>query len=234
MYVLFIFFQDNPDKIKDIISILSDQLCRVLNTDSPIPDEQTSELYFPMSIKILRKYLTPKGNENKTPLELDSDIIKIEDRLNLNAHARQRLRKLLFPCDKELQNMSTTSDFPTPSPPKIKISAPGRLISSKRKKVQDKILDKEALPQNKNVNIKEKTPQKQISTQNIIQWRIPTELRPKKTKKKCNNVNTKTLTQETIPDMFSRNSTKIFQTPENSLASPVVVQSISCTGMTKR
>lgn len=204
-----------------------------MNTNSPIPDEQTNELYFPVSIKILRKYLTPKGSENKTPTELDSDIVKIEDRLNLNIHARQRLRKLLFPSDVELHNISNaTSDFPSPSPPKIRISAPARLISTNKRKLQDK----ESLIENKNIINKEKTPSEKMALQNVLQWRIPTDLRPKKPKQilqNKTNANTKTFSQATIPNMFSRNSSMIFQTPNNSITSSVVLQSIACTGMTK-
>lgn len=226
-------FQDDPYKTTDIISIISDQLCKVLNTtDSPIPDEEANELYFPTSIKMLRKYLTPKGNENKTPIEIDSDLVKIEDRLNLNFKARQRLRKLLFPSDKELLNMSVASDFPSPSPQKDRLSAPGRLTSVKKRKMQDRILDKNEIPQNKNIITNEKTPQDKIVQPNL-QWKIPSCLRPKKPRKIKVHKETKNLTQETIPNMFSRNSSMIFQTPNNSIASPVTVQAIACTGISQ-
>jgi len=106
-----------------------------------------------MSIKILRKYLTPNGNENTTSTELDSELAKIEDRLNLNSQDRQRFRKLLFPSDKNLNNMNDVSDFPSPSPQKIRISAPSRLISTKKQK---KMINNKLLPNTKNLNSNKK------------------------------------------------------------------------------
>lgn len=199
-----------------------------------MPDDKIDELYLPMSIKLLRKYLTPKGKENKTSAELDSDLIKIEDQLNLNSHARQRLRKLLFPPDKELNDMSSVSDFPSPSPQKLRISAPARLINTNKRK---KICDEKVLSQNTKVINGEKTPEKYIVKDNVLQWQIPTDLRPKITKKiniqKEKNVKN-TLTQETITSLMSTNSSMIFQTPKNSLASPIALQTVACTGMTKK
>lgn len=199
-----------------------------------MPDDKIDELYLPMSIKLLRKYLTPKGKENKTSAELDSDLIKIEDQLNLNSHARQRLRKLLFPPDKELNDMSIVSDFPSPSPQKLRISAPARLINTNKRK---KICDEKVLSQNTKVINGEKTPEKYIVKDNVLQWQIPTDLRPKITKKiniqKEKNVKN-TLTQETITSLMSTNSSMIFQTPKNSLASPIALQTVACTGMTKK
>jgi len=196
-------------------------------------DDKIDELYLPMSIKQLRKYLTPKGKNNRTSVELDSDLIKIEDRLNLNSQARHRLRKLLFPSNKELYNMSIDSDFPSPSPQKPRISAPAKLITTKKRKM---LFDIETLSQNKKLINNEKMPHNTVKN-NVLQWRIPTDLRPIKSKKinnqKENNVKT-TFTQETISSMFSRNSSMIFQTPKNSLASPIVLQTIVCTGMTKQ
>lgn len=199
-----------------------------------MPKEQTDELYFPMPIKVLRKYLTPKGTENKTPIELDSDLVKIENQLNLNYEARQRLRKLLFPSDKELHNVSITSDFPSPSPQKIRISAPGRLTNMKKHKTQDQVLNEKLLTYHKcNINLN-KTPKKSKAINNILQWRVPTDLRPKKVKKiNIQKENTNTVTQESIPNMISRNSSMIFQTPQDSVSSPIVMPSIACTGMTK-
>jgi len=198
-----------------------------------MPDDELDELYLPMSIKLLRKYLTPKEKENKTSVELDSDLVKIEDRLNLNSQARQRLRKLLFPSDKELYNMSIVSDFPSPSPQKLRISAPARLISTNKRKI---LFDVEVLSQNKKVINNEKTPQKNTVKNNVLQWRIPTDLRPKNPKKindqRVKNVKN-TFTQETIPSIMSRNSSMIFQTPKNSLTSSIALQTIACTGMTK-
>lgn len=142
------------------------------------------------------------------------------------------MRKLLFPSDVELHNISANSDFPSPSPPKVRISAPARLISTNKRKLQDK----ELLIENKNMINEEKTTPKKIVPQNVLQWRIPTDLRPKKTKQilqNKTNANTKTLSQTIMPNVFSRNSSMIFQTPNNSVTSPVVLQSIACTGMTK-
>lgn len=142
------------------------------------------------------------------------------------------MRKLLFPSDVELHNISANSDFPSPSPPKIRISAPARLISTNKRKLQDK----ELLIENKNIINEENTTPKKIVPPNVLQWRIPTDLRPKKAKKNLENetnANTKTLSQTTMPNVFSRNSSMIFQTPNNSVPSPVELQSIACTGMAK-
>lgn len=213
--------------------MLSDQLCKVLNKiDSPVPDDQIDELYIPMSLKVLRKYLTPNGKENTTCTELDSELAKIEDRLNLNSQARQRFRKLLFPSDKNLNNMSNVSDFPSPSPEKLRISAPSRLISTKKRKT---MFDNKLLPNTKNLNSNKITPsQKNVNT---LKWEIPSDLRPKKTKKitvqKVKSVKL-TQTKDTASSLMSRNSSSIFQTPKASLASPVILQSIACSGMTKR
>lgn len=198
-----------------------------------MPDEQIDELYIPMSIKTLRKYLTPKGTENKTPTELNSDLVQIEDRLNLNSQARQRLRKLLFPSDKELHNMSNISDFPSPSPQKIRISAPSRLTSKKKRKIAFDENDKEVLPVSKNVLNNINTPQGKTDENEILKWRIPTVLRPKKIRK-INDEREKITCTQTIPNnILSRNSSMFFETPKDSLASPVLLQSIACTGLTK-
>lgn len=97
----------------DVIQILSNQLRKELNNDIiPVPDEQVDELGVPMSIRIVRKHLTPNGKENTMPKEVHSEISKIEDRLNLNFQARKKFRKLLFPSDKDLNNIEV-GDFPT-------------------------------------------------------------------------------------------------------------------------
>lgn len=211
-----------------MISIISDQLCKYLNTSSPVPDEEIEELYLPMSIKVLKKMLTPKEMEKKTYIELDSDLVKIENRLNLNIKARQRLRKLLFPSDKELLDMSSTNDFPSPSPQKLRISAPAKLTSTKKHKM---MLDKEILPHNKILNDKENTPQ---NKNNVLQWTIPSDLRPNKIKE-INYQKQKIIqSQDTINSVLSRNSSIIFQTPKDSIISPIILQTIACTGMSKR
>jgi len=187
-----------------------------------------------MSIKVLRKYLTPNEKENTTSTELDNELAKIEERLNLNVQARQRFRKLLFPSKGNLNNTSNVSDFPSPSPQKLRISAPSRLISTRKKKT---MLDNKLLPNNKNLNSNKKTPIKNNDKVNPLKWEIPSDLRPKKTKKiTVQNVKNVKITQtkDTVSSIMSRNSSKIFQTPKTSLASPVVLQSIACSGMTKR
>jgi len=209
----------------------------VLNKiDSPIPDDQIDELYIPMSLKVLRKYLTPNGKENTSSTELNSELAKIEDRLNLNDQARQRFRKLLFPPENNLNNMSDVSDFPSPSPEKLRISAPSRLISTKKRKT---MFDNKLLSNTKNLNSnKISPPQKNVkNNNNPLKWEIPSDLRPKKTKKiavqKVKSVK-RTQTKDTTSSLISRNSSSIFQTPKASLASPVILQSITCSGMTKR
>lgn len=67
----------------------------------------------PIPISILRKHLTPDGKENTTSKKLDSKIVKIEERLNLNFQARKRFRKLLFPSDEDLNNIHEVTNFPT-------------------------------------------------------------------------------------------------------------------------
>ncbi|XP_050533488.1 microcephalin-like isoform X2 [Daktulosphaira vitifoliae] len=237
---------EDPFKTNDIISVLSDQLSKVLNTnDSPISDDHVDELYLPMSIKLLRKYLTPKGSENKTPAALDSDLIKIEDRLKLNSRARQRLRKLLFP-DVDLSNVSNISDFPTPSPQKIRISAPARLLTSKKKptkilveKINNENNIKEKIaPENyvnkqtilDNNNKKRDTPENNV-LKHIKQWKIPSDLRPKKVKTISKPVENNKQTK--LTSWLSRDSSVFFQTPKESLASSIALQTIVCTGLKK-
>lgn len=220
---------DDPYKSNDIVDILSDQLCKVLNKiDSPVPDDQIDELFIPMSIKVLRKYLTPSEKENATFTELDSELKKIEERLNLNPQARQRFRKLLFPSNTKLNDMSNVSDFPSPSPQKLRISAPSRLISTRKRKT---MLHDKLFSNANNMNSNKKTPTQKNVKMNPSKWEIPSDLRPKKTKK-VKNVKT-TQINDNVSSLMSRNSTTIFQTPKTSLASPEVLQSIACSGMTK-
>jgi len=65
-----------------------------------------------MSIQIIRTYLTPDGKNNTNSKKLNSEISEIEDRLNLNFQARKKFRKLLFPSDKDINNIEV-SNFPT-------------------------------------------------------------------------------------------------------------------------
>lgn len=193
-------------------------------------DKNIDELYLPMSIKQLRKIMTPHEKENKTPSKFDNELLQIEDCLNLNTQARRRLRKLLFPLS-ELPNTSIDSNFPSPSPEKPRISAPARLTSSKKQKNKINIV-----PQNKNlinkINNEKTPPMKRIDTKGLG-WRIPTELRPKIIK---NIPKEKSMQPEkkAPSSVFSRNSSMIFETPHNSLAGPVVLQTIACTGMKKK
>lgn len=200
--------------------------------DSPWFDAEVNELYIPMSIKLLRKYLTPKDKDIKTPAELNSDIAKIEDRLNLNSQARQRLRKLLFPSDKNVNDISVISDFPTPSPPKCRISAPARLTSTKKQK---KLLDQENVKVISN-NLNENKVQDSNVENTNFRWQIPSDLRPKKFKKFKNQKPKSVLseTQDTMLSTLSRGSSIFFQTPKNSFAVPVPLPTITCTGMKKR
>jgi len=100
------YFKDDVYKPSNILNTLSDDLCKVWNeVDSPLPDEQIDELNIPISIRILRKYLTPDGKENTTSKKFNSQIVQIEDRLNLNFRARKQFRKLLFPSDEDLNNI---------------------------------------------------------------------------------------------------------------------------------
>ncbi|XP_060856102.1 uncharacterized protein LOC132933848 isoform X2 [Metopolophium dirhodum] len=97
----------------DVVQILSTQLRKELNSDViPEPDEQVDGSDVPMSIRIIRKHLTPDVKEKTISKEVHSEISKIEDRLNLNFEARKKFRKLLFPCDKDLNNIEV-GDFPT-------------------------------------------------------------------------------------------------------------------------
>lgn len=182
-----------------------------------------------MSIKVLRKYLTPSGKENATSTELDSELNKIEERLNLNPQARQRFRKLLFPSNTNLNDTSNVSDFPSPSPQKLRISAPSKLISTRKRKT---MLHDKLLSNANNMNSNKKTPTQKNVKMNPPKFEIPSDLRPKKTKK-VKNVKT-TQINDNVSSLMSRNSTTIFQTPKTSLASPIVLQSIACSGMTKR
>lgn len=225
MLIKFLFFQDN------IIPGFSNHLYHLLNNqDSPhLDDEEISELYIPLSIKILRKYLTPKGIENKAPSDLDNDLIEIEDRLKLNSQARNRFRRLLFNENKDLNNVSIISDFPSPSPQKLRISAPARLTSTKK---QNLMHGKETLHQDKNCKIIKKTPEKPTTQTNVLRWNIPTDLRPKKNKK---NITVKlTDTGDNPISLLSRDSSLIFQTPKSSINSPEVTGKITCTGFTKK
>lgn len=200
-------------------------MCKVLNTnDSPIADKNIDELYLPMSIKQLRKILTPNEKENKTPTKFNSDLLQIEDCLNLNTQARRRLRKLLFPTT-ELSNTSIDSNFPSPSPQKLRISAPARLTHSRKQKYKIN-----TVLQQKNVN--EKTPPMKRIDKKGMAFRIPTELRPKK--KKIILEEKSKHTKKTQCSKLSRNSSMIFETIRNSSVYLEVLQKIACTGMKKR
>lgn len=171
----------------------------------------------------MRKHLTPEGRNKKSSIELDKELFEIENRFKLNSQDRQRFRKLLFPLDEELKNMSIMRDFPSPSPTKLKTST---LVSSictlKRKRA---IFSDD-----------EKLQQKKTLTQSTLKLQNASDLRPKQVKnitiqnkKKCKS----SLIQETIPNMFSGNS-RIFQTSKASVAKSIRLKSIACTGLTKK
>ncbi|KAF0741929.1 microcephalin isoform X1 [Aphis craccivora] len=106
--------QDDIYKSNSFVNILSDDICKVLNeSDNPVPDELLDDSNVPIPIRMLRTHLTPNGKENTAFEKLDSQIVKIEEQLNLNFQARKRFRKLLFPSDKDLNNIHEVTDFPT-------------------------------------------------------------------------------------------------------------------------
>lgn len=185
-------------------------------------DEEINNLYVPMCIKIMRKYLTPEGKDKKSSIELDSEILQIENRLKLNSRARLRFRKLLFPLDEELNNMSIERDFPSPSPQKLKTNT-SVSCTKKRKKVISGD-DKKSPVGNKYLT------QKTLTLKNTYNLRSKKDKNISlKKKKKMKN----TLSQETIPNMFSGNST-IFQTSKASVANSIELKSIACISLTKR
>lgn len=114
VFILIFHFKDDLYKPNDIENILSDQLCKELKkVVSPVPDDQIDELNVPIPIKILRNHLTPDVIENTIPKDVYGQIAKIEDRLNLNFQAKKRFRMLLFPSDKDLNNIDEISDLST-------------------------------------------------------------------------------------------------------------------------
>jgi len=86
----------------------------VLNKfDDCVLDEQIDKLNVPMSILLLRKHLIPDGKENITSKELNSQLAKIENQLNLSPQAKRCFRKLLFPSNKDINNINKVDYFPT-------------------------------------------------------------------------------------------------------------------------
>lgn len=198
---------------------MSKSLIQIINTvDDPEIDEEIHRKYELLPIRTMRKYLTPLGKDNISSEELNNALLKVENSLKLNSQARQRFRKLLFPLDEELSNMSMEYDFSSPLPRKLKTSTPVSSICTKKS-------------ENVNFSNKEKSPREKKSTQNILQRQKTLELRPNKFK---NNIKLKkTLTQERISNMFSGNSMNI-QTSNTSDAYPTNLKSITCTGLTKK
>lgn len=60
----------------------------------------------PLSVIVLRKVLTPNSISKTSTTEINTNLVKIEDRLKLSSKKRKRLRKLLFPLNKELLKMN--------------------------------------------------------------------------------------------------------------------------------
>lgn len=86
-------------------------------------------------VRVIRMILTPNGINNTLTLEIDSDLVKIEDRLNLNSQKPERLPELLFPTNEELLNMSinnsiltSTQNLRNNSSPEKKIEASGKIM----------------------------------------------------------------------------------------------------------
>ncbi|XP_022180207.1 uncharacterized protein LOC111040580 [Myzus persicae] len=100
------------NKQDDVENILSDQLCKELKK-IVVLDEQIDKLNVPTSIKTLRNYLTPDVKEKTISKDIYGQIAKIEDQLNLNFQAKKRFRMLLFPSDKDLNNIDEVSDLST-------------------------------------------------------------------------------------------------------------------------
>lgn len=116
-----------------MISIISEPLCEYLNViEYDKQEKQTLELCGPpLSVKVIRKILTPKGINNTSTSEINTDLVKIEDRLKLNSQKRKRLRKLLFPSNEELLNMSINDDF-SMSTQNLSINSLHKLSSSEK------------------------------------------------------------------------------------------------------
>lgn len=55
-------------------------------------------------------FIAPNGIRNTTITEINTKLVKFEDRLKLNSRMRRKLRKLLFPSNKELLSMSINSN----------------------------------------------------------------------------------------------------------------------------
>uniref|UniRef100_A0A2S2PWA9 Microcephalin n=1 Tax=Sipha flava TaxID=143950 RepID=A0A2S2PWA9_9HEMI len=105
----------NPNKIMDG---LSEHLYSILNDpdhSSIFDTEVVPECYLPLSIKILRKYVIPEETKNKTLANINRNLIGMENHMKLNLQARQRLRRLLFSSNNDLNNTSLMTDIPSPS-----------------------------------------------------------------------------------------------------------------------
>lgn len=205
-----------------IISILSDAdpLLKIINNnDCTTVDEEISKLYEPITVKVKRNFLTPQGRDNKSSAEHNTDLLKIEDHLKINFQASKQFCNLLFPLDEELNNnINIEKDVTSPT---LKTTISANLITTKKKK--------KVLLHHKNLSNNEKSPQ-EINTENILQQKT-SDLHPKLVKNiqiKNKNKLRKTLTQERIPNMFSKSS-MIFQTSKKKVAyHPIALKSIAC------
>lgn len=173
-----------------------------------------------MTVKPIRN--TPRGRDNISSAELDTEFLKIEDHLKLNFQARKRFRKLLFPLNEELNDTSIKRDITSPTTQKLKTTTSASLIPTKKKK--------KVLLHQTSLSNYEKLTQENNFPQKTLQRPKTSDLRPQKVKNiKINNKNElkKTLTQETITNMFPENS-MILQTSKKEVAYPIALKSIAC------
>lgn len=63
-----------------------------------------------MAFKTLRTFIANNDIRNTSITEINNKLVKFEDHLKLNSRMRRKLRKLLFPLNKELLSMSINSN----------------------------------------------------------------------------------------------------------------------------
>jgi len=81
--------------------------------DGSISNNRISDLYCPKAIRLLRKYLMPRG-QRKSLMELHESLIQIETRLKLDFCGIKRLRFELYPHNSKLFDLT---DKPLSSEP---------------------------------------------------------------------------------------------------------------------
>lgn len=186
------------------------------NCDSPNLDVQTDDLCEPKSIKSLKAFLIPDGNEKKTPKEIDSKLVQVENRLHLNSQDRQRLRKILFSSDKELYNMNIVKDSSVLSQSSQECTSDS-LETSMNTSEQNIEFDKEILLQNKDV-------EKQNTNDNtVLPLQISSDLH---LKQNCDQIK-KCVTESTI------GSTSSLSINSSMTVLNVETLSVAFTGMRK-